>query len=147
MNGADSFRNTRFVWASASTGRPGFMIRRRRTRSGKGTHARVMQGIDTLRRNGVPFHVICVIGAQSLDAVDELMDFFIAEGIRDVGFNIEEIEGVNRSSTLQQDDIDTRFRQVLRAAARSRAGRPIRLWLSASGRSCWPRCGIRRSAG
>ncbi len=84
---------------------------RRRTRSGKGTHARVMQGIDTLRRNGVPFHVICVIGAQSLDAVDELVDFFIAEGIRDVGFNIEEIEGVNRSSTLQQDDIDARFRK------------------------------------
>ena len=84
---------------------------RRRTRSGRGTHARVMQGIDALRRNGVPFHVICVIGAQSLDAVDELVDFFIAEGIRDVGFNIEEIEGVNRSSTLQQSDIDARFRR------------------------------------
>jgi uncharacterized protein len=84
---------------------------RRRTRSGKGTHARVMRGIDTLRRHGVPFHVICVIGAQSLDAVDELVDFFIAEGIQDIGFNIEEIEGVNRGSTLQQDDIDARFRE------------------------------------
>lgn len=84
---------------------------RRRTRSGKGTHARVMRGIDTLRRNNVPFHVICVIGARSLDAVDELMDFFIAEGIGDIGFNIEEIEGVNRCSTLQQDGIDARFRE------------------------------------
>ena len=84
---------------------------RRRTRSGKGTHARVMQGIDMLRSHGVPFHVICVVGEQTLDTVDELIDFFGAEGIRDVGFNIEEIEGVNRSSTLQQRDIDARFRK------------------------------------
>ncbi len=98
---------------------------RRRTRSGKGTHARVMRGIDALRRNGVPFHVICVIGARSLDAVDELMDFFIAEGIRDVGFNIEEIEGVHRSSTLQQDDIDIRFRSFFtRLLDRARAADP-----------------------
>lgn len=98
---------------------------RRRTRSGQGTHTRVMRGIDTLRRNGVPFHVICVIGAQSLDAVDELLDFFIAEGIRDVGFNIEEIEGVNRHSTLQQNDIDERFRQFFgRLLDRAQAARP-----------------------
>jgi uncharacterized protein len=84
---------------------------RRRTRSGQGTHARVMRGIDALRRNGVPFHIICVIGAQSLDAVDELMGFFIAEGIGDIGFNIEEVEGINRGSTLQRDGIDARFRE------------------------------------
>jgi uncharacterized protein len=83
---------------------------RRRTRSGKGTHDRVMRGIDTLRRNGVPFHVICVVGARSLDAVDELMDFFIDQDIRDVGFNVEEIEGVHLRSTLQESDIDARFR-------------------------------------
>jgi uncharacterized protein len=83
---------------------------RRRTRSGKGTHDRVMRGVNALRRNGVPFHVICVIGARSLSAVDELMDFFIDQGIRDVGFNVEEIEGVHRHSTLQEVDIDTRFR-------------------------------------
>jgi uncharacterized protein len=84
-----------------------------------------MRGIDTLRRNGVPFHVICVIGAQSLDAVDELLDFFIAEGIRDVGFNIEEIEGVNRRSTLQQHDIDARFRRFFaRLLDRAQAARP-----------------------
>jgi uncharacterized protein len=98
---------------------------RRRTRSGQGTHARVMKGIHTLRRNAVPFHVICVIGARSLDAVDELLDFFIAEGIRDVGFNIEEIEGVNRHSTLQQNGIDDRFRQFFgRLLDRAQAARP-----------------------
>jgi uncharacterized protein len=98
---------------------------RRRTRSGQGTHARVMQGIDALRRNGVPFHVICVVGAAALDAADELMDFFIAEGIRDVGFNIEEIEGANRTSTLQQQDIDRRFRAFFaRVLERAQAADP-----------------------
>jgi uncharacterized protein len=98
---------------------------RRRTRSGKGTHARVMQGIDNLRRNDVPFHVICVIGAAALDAADELVDFFVAEKIRDVGFNIEEIEGANRTSTLQQNDIDARFRGFFeRLLDRAQAAEP-----------------------
>ena len=82
----------------------------RRTRSGKGTHARVMQGIETLRRNGVPFHVICVVGADSLDVADELVDFFIAEDILDVGFNIEEMEGVHRRSSLELQGVDAKFR-------------------------------------
>jgi uncharacterized protein len=83
---------------------------RRVTRSGKGTHARVMKGIETLRRNGVPFHVICVVGADTLAAADELVDFFLSEDIRDVGFNIEEIEGVHRRSSLEQQGADAKFR-------------------------------------
>jgi uncharacterized protein len=79
---------------------------RRRTRSGQGTHARVMKGIETLRRNGVPFHVICVVGADTLDAAGELVDFFVAEDIHDVGFNIEEIEGVHRRSSLELAGVD-----------------------------------------
>ncbi|MBB5048051.1 uncharacterized protein HNR60_002812 [Rhodopseudomonas rhenobacensis] len=74
---------------------------RRRTRSGKATHARVVEGIQLLQRKNVPFHVICVIGQQTLDAADELADFFVSHGIRDVGFNIEEIEGANKTSSLQ----------------------------------------------
>jgi len=83
---------------------------RRVTRSGKGTHARVMKGIETLRRNGVPFHVICVVAADTLAAADELVDFFLSEDIRDVGFNIEEIEGVHRRSSLEQQGVDAKFR-------------------------------------
>ena len=66
-----------------------------------------MQGIDTLRRNGVPFHVICVIGARESRCGRQLVDYFIAEGIRDVGFNIEEIEGVNRGSGHYSRTIST----------------------------------------
>lgn len=98
---------------------------RRKTRDGKGTHARVMQGIELLQRRGVPFHVIAVIGEQALDAADELVDFFIGHGISDVGFNIEEIEGVNKASTLQADGVRERFdRFFARLVLRARASDP-----------------------
>ena len=76
-----------------------------------------MKGIETLRRNGVPFHVICVVGADSLDVADELVDFFIAEDILDVGFNIEEIEGVHRRSSLELQGVGCEIPHVLRTDA------------------------------
>lgn len=98
---------------------------RRRTRAGAGTHARVMAGIDVLRRHGVPFHVICVIGADMLDAADEVADFFIAHDILDVGFNVEEVEGANVRSSLDVPDVERRFADFFsRLIARADAARP-----------------------
>ena len=98
---------------------------RRRTRSGAGTHASVMRGIAMLRRHGVPFDVICVVSEAALDSADELMDFFIAEKIPRVGFNIEEVEGTNRTSTLQGAAIEHRFRAFFaRILARAAAADP-----------------------
>src|SRR5579863_1721692 len=72
----------------------------RRDRRGKGTHARVMAGVKCLQANDVPFHVIAVITAQALGHPDEVMEFFLEHGIRNVGFNIEELEGTHGESTL-----------------------------------------------
>lgn len=83
----------------------------RRGRDGRPTHARVMRGIDVLRRRGIPFHVIAVVTRDALDHADALADFFLAEGIADVGFNIDEQEGVNASSSL--DGEDARFEAFL----------------------------------
>ena len=82
---------------------------RRRTRAGRGTHAAAMRGIAALRRAGLDCHVICVVGGESLDAADAIMDFFIDEGFTRLGFNIEEIEGLNTHSTLQREDAAGRF--------------------------------------
>ena len=41
---------------------------------------------------------------------DELVDFFIAEDILDVGFDVEEIEGVHRRSSLELQGVDAKFR-------------------------------------
>ena len=72
----------------------------RKTRGGTGTHERVMAGVRCLQQHGVPFHVITVLTSASLDHPDELFAFYVENGIRRVGFNIEEVEGVNASSSL-----------------------------------------------
>lgn len=86
---------------------------RRRTRSGRGTHARVMQGIETLRRHEVPFHVISVLTREALDYPDELHAFYLSNGIDVVGFNVEEIEGPNTASSLSAGDAERRYRAFM----------------------------------
>jgi uncharacterized protein len=72
----------------------------RRTRSGGPSHAQVMRGVAALQRRAVPFHVISVVHAATLEVPDRFADFFIREGISRVGLNIEEIEGINDRSSL-----------------------------------------------
>ncbi len=93
---------------------PAFLHDRcRRTRSGQGTHARVVRGIRTLHEHGIPFHVISVLTRASLDYPDELYEFYKQEGIAHVGLNIEEIEGPHIRSSLQEEDIRERFTRFL----------------------------------
>jgi uncharacterized protein len=84
---------------------------RRKTRTGRGTHDRVMRGIACLQQHGIDFHVISVLTRESLDHPDELFQFYVAHGLHRVGFNIEEIEGVNISSSLRSDETSERLRR------------------------------------
>ncbi len=86
---------------------------RRTTRSGKGTHARVLEGIGWLRRRDVPFHVITVLTRDALDYPDELYAFYVEHGIAHVGFNVEEIEGPNTGSSLEAADTVVRYREFM----------------------------------
>lgn len=81
----------------------------RRTRKGAGTHAKVLRGMELLRDNGIPFHAITVLTSLSLDYPDELYDFYLDQEIRAIGFNVEEIEGPHRTSSLQREDIYQRY--------------------------------------
>lgn len=72
----------------------------RKDRAGKGTHARVMEGIRTLQRRSVPFHAIAVVTAESLLHPEDVFNFFLDTGIDRLGFNIEELEGANNTSTV-----------------------------------------------
>jgi uncharacterized protein len=69
-------------------------------RHGQGTHAQVLRGVRSLQVHGIPFGVIAVLTEQSLKEPDAMFDFFVANGIPEVGFNVEEIEGANRSSSV-----------------------------------------------
>ena len=85
----------------------------RRTRSGNGTFERTMQGIRLLREHGVDFHVITVLGDQSLDDPDGLLQFYTDAGIDQVCFNVEESEGDHESRLFAQTDLRQRFATFL----------------------------------
>lgn len=83
------------------------------TRSGKGTFDRTIAGIRLLRRENVPFHVISVLSEASMHSPEELLDFYLAEGIEDVCFNVEESEGDHISTLLNSSNPSERFRHFL----------------------------------
>jgi uncharacterized protein len=87
--------------------------RHRRTRQGRGTLDRVLRGIHLLHEHGIPFQVITVLTADALDYPDELFDFYQANGIASVAFNVEEIEGPHTASSLQRAGTPERFRRFL----------------------------------
>lgn len=72
----------------------------RKTRSGRGSHASAMRGLRLLRANGIPFHVISVITKDSLGHAEQIYRFFSELGVSQIGFNVEEIEAENASSSL-----------------------------------------------
>src|SRR5271156_2583869 len=83
------------------------------TRAGKGTFDRTIAGIRLLRRENVPFHVITVLSETSMRSPDELLDFYLSEGIDDVCFNVEESEGTHVSGLLSSSDPVASFRYFL----------------------------------
>src|SRR5262245_11425453 len=102
------------VHLGVSVDGPDFLHDRyRRTRQGRGTLDRVLRGIHLLHEHGIPFEVITVLTADSLDYPDELFDFYRENGIVSVGFNVEEIEGPHLTSSLQRAGTPERFRRFL----------------------------------
>jgi uncharacterized protein len=85
----------------------------RKTRKGTGSFASTMRGISFLQKHEIPFQVIAVISEQSLDYPDEIFNFFMENGIADVGFNMEETEGVNQLSSLDKAGIEQRYRAFM----------------------------------
>ncbi len=86
----------------------------RKTRAGSGTFKGVIAAIDLLNRDAFPFHVISVITADSLDSAEDLFDFYVEHGIRNVGFNFDEIEGANTASSLASEQAVEGYRAFLR---------------------------------
>lgn len=82
---------------------------KRKTRSGIGTFDLVMKGIQLLKQNNIAFSVIAVLGRKSLLQPRMIYDFFVNNNILDIGFNIEEIEGANESSSLQYQGVEADY--------------------------------------
>jgi uncharacterized protein len=58
----------------------------RTDRGGRGTFASVLRGIEVLRRHGVDFNVLCVLGPHNVWRASELMAFFRRQRITHVQF-------------------------------------------------------------
>lgn len=84
--------------------------RHRKDRQGRGTHERAMKGIELLKSRNIDFHVIAVVTSDALEHPDEIFDFFLELGVRRLGFNVEEMEGENRTSSLINRRLETRIR-------------------------------------
>ncbi|MBV8884440.1 MAG: GRRM system radical SAM/SPASM domain protein [Chroococcidiopsidaceae cyanobacterium CP_BM_RX_35] len=82
----------------------------RKTRKGAGTHASTMRGIALLQKNDIAFSIIAVLTENSLDYPDEIFNFFLNHQIPYVCFNIEELEGVHKSSSLNKSGMEERYR-------------------------------------
>jgi uncharacterized protein len=125
---------------------PAFLHDRHRlTRRGRGTLAQVVRGIELLREHEIPFDVITVLTAESLDYPDELLDFYQAHGIRAVGFNVEEIEGPHTNSSLQATGTTGRFRRFfarfVELATSADPSLSVREFETSATALLWGRCG------
>lgn len=83
------------------------------TRNGNGTHLKVMRAVELLHKNKIPFHVISVVTKNTLNHPDEFFNFFRENDIKQLGLNIEEVEGVHQVSTLTKDDFLPSFKRFM----------------------------------
>lgn len=86
----------------------------RKTRRGDGTFDRTIAGIRLLRQENVPFHVISVLSRDSLAMPEEMLAFYLSEGIDQICFNVEESEGSHVSTLFEGGDLRQRYEAFLR---------------------------------
>lgn len=68
--------------------------------AGRGSHKKVMRGVELLRQHGIPFGALCVVTLDTLDYPDEFYRFFSDGGFGWLGFQVEETEGSHGASSL-----------------------------------------------
>jgi uncharacterized protein len=72
--------------------------------AGRGSHTKVMRGVELLGRHGIRFGALCVVTSDTLDYPDEFYRFFSDGGFRWLGFQVEEIDGVHGASSLMSQN-------------------------------------------
>lgn len=70
----------------------------------RGTFARVIKGIKNLEKHDIKYSAIAVLTNYSIDYPTEIYNFFKSlKGLRSVGFNVDEEDGINLKSTITED--------------------------------------------
>jgi uncharacterized protein len=77
----------------------------RRTRTGRGTHERVLRGMARLRAHGIAFHAIAVVMPATFAQADAFFDFFVDQGVSELGCNFDEAEGLHEHSSVAGNEL------------------------------------------
>jgi len=85
--------------------------RQRVDRAGRGTFDRAMRGIELLQRNQIKPSIITVLTQYALDYPDEIWHFFVEHRLMHLAFNVEEIEGVHKHSSLAAKESFMRYKR------------------------------------
>jgi uncharacterized protein len=107
------------VRVGVSVDGPEELTAQRVSRAGRPAYRQIIQGIDTLRRNGIGFAALCVVSAPRPGLATELYEYFLDLGCTGLGINVEEQEGVNTRSNDFADDAVRGFWAELVAAWRT----------------------------
>jgi uncharacterized protein len=71
----------------------------------RGTFKRVLDGIKLLEKHNIEYSAIAVLTNFSLDYPTEIYNFFKSlKGLRSVGFNVDEEDGINITSTITEEN-------------------------------------------
>lgn len=117
-------RNNRFKVGISIDGPEFLHNENRKSWSGIGSYTKTMRGYYLLKEGGLNPGVLTVLTAKHFMYPDELFNFYIDNKITSVGFNIEEIENVNKISSIAKNTSD-----VNRVPYKKFMERIIELWL------------------
>lgn len=81
----------------------------------RGTFEKVLNGISTLRKRGIPFGIICVITEQTATRASELYSFFLELGCRSLAINIVERDGYATQTVVTQTQVRDFWRDLIQA--------------------------------
>lgn len=90
-------------------------------KKGQGTFEQTIRGIRLLQKNDIPVRIIMVVTKSAIDKPEEIWEFFIANGIFDIAFNPEEVEGSHKKSSLYSEEFISKYQYFLSRIAYLRA--------------------------
>lgn len=123
------FRRTGTNVSLSIDGPQRFHDQRRRTRNGKPTWSLAMRALGRLQAASLDPSVITVLHPAGLTCADEYYAFYRENGITQISFSVDELEGANRSSSFGGADYKPAVTDFIRAIMESayRDGFPLHI--------------------
>jgi len=100
------------VAVSVSIDGPDWANSERVDRNDVNIFSRCIRGIEYLKKNSIPFNVICVVTEKTIEFPAELFQFFVSLGCKSVGFNIVEQDGAALVKQPKGDQVRCFWRKL-----------------------------------